>query len=103
MLNKEMLPVFWGLLLVATIAVLFLQGRLYSMLQHRYPRHYAELGRPRLLGNNGLRVQAALLKYLFGRRYLQLDDSALEQLCRGIQALSCLDAFLLFCSLALIF
>jgi len=84
-LNQQMLPVFLGILLAATIAWLFLSRRLYDVLKHNYPRLYEALGSPKLIMKKSLTTNCRVIMFLFRRTYESTDDVDVIRLCRGLR------------------
>ena len=84
-LNRQMFPVFLGLLLAAAIAWLFLSSRLYKMLARNFPEVYESLGRPRLIRNKSGAVNIRVVRFLFRRDYETFEDAALIRLCQGLR------------------
>jgi hypothetical protein len=84
-LNRQMFPVFLGLLLASTIVWIFLSRRLYDMLMHGYPRIYEELGSPKMVIQKTFATNFKVIMFLFRRSYELTDDVKLIQLCQGLR------------------
>ena len=86
-LNQQMLPVFLGLLLAATIAWLFLSSRLYGELRQNSPRLYEALGNPGLFMKKSLAVNFRVMRFIFKRDYDSAVDPAVIRICHGLRSL----------------
>ncbi len=102
-LNQQMLPVFLGILLAATIAWLFLSRRLYDVLKHNYPRVYEALGSPKLIMKKSLTTNCRVIMFLFRRTYESTDDIDVIRLCRGLRYIFLIYLVCFMGSLMLIF
>lgn len=89
-LNQDMLPVFWGLLLAATIAWLFVSNRLYAALRQNYPTLYEMLGKPKLFMPKSLLANFKVIRFLFKHDYGATLDPAVMRLRQGLRALFCI-------------
>lgn len=101
-MNEQMLPVFFWLTVVGTVAWLFLDSRLLRLLATRYPQLYDELGRPGLILAGKKPVTGGVAVFLLRRHFQQVDDPELNRLCEGLLALFCLLVFTGGCSLLLL-
>jgi len=89
-LNKQMLPVFLGLLLAVTMAWVFLSNRLYTELRHNHPELYETLGRPGLFMKKSLAVNFRVIRFVFKRDYASGVAPAVIRLCYGLRLLFCM-------------
>ena len=89
-LNKQMLPVFLGLLLSVTIAWIFLSKRLYTELRRNYPELYETLGRPGLFMKKSIVVNLRVIRFVFKRDYGTGVAPAVIRLCHGLRSLFCM-------------
>lgn len=102
-LNQQMLPVFLGILLAATIAWLFLSRRLYDVLKQYYPGVYEALGSPKLIMKKSLTTNGRVIMFLFRRTYESTDDVDVIRLCRGLRYIFLIYLVCFMGSLILIF
>ena len=86
-LNKQMLPVFLGLLLAASVAWLYLSNRLYMELRKNHPRLYETLGRPGLFMKKSLAVNFRVIRFVFKQDYGTDVGPAVVRLCHGLRCL----------------
>ncbi len=86
-LNQQMLPVFLGLLLAASVAWLFLSNRLYAELRQNYPRLYGTLGSPKLFMKKSFTANFKVIRFLLKQDYEATGDRAVIRLCRGLRSL----------------
>jgi len=84
-LNRQMFPVFLGLLLTSAIAWLFLSNRLYNLLRKSFPELYEALGSPRLFRNKSGKTTIRVVRFIFRRDYETSKDPALIRLCQGLR------------------
>lgn len=89
-INRQMLPVFLGLLGVTAVAWLFVANRLYSELRKNNPGLYQALGSPKLIMKKSFRANFRLIRFLLQRGYETVDDPAVVRLCQGLRTLFCL-------------
>ena len=101
--NQQMLPVFLGLLLAATVAWLFLSNRLYVELRQNYPGLYELLGRPGLFMKKSLAANFKVIRFIFKREYEAVVDPAVIRLCHGLRSLFCIYIICLAGCLLLLF
>ncbi len=84
-INREMFPVFWGLLLAAAVAWLFLSRRLYVTLKCNYPGVYNSLGSPRLIMRNSIATNHKIIMFILRRDYESTNNNEIIRLCRGLR------------------
>ena len=84
-INQEMLPVLWGLMLVASIAWLFLSNRLLNILKENHEGIYKKLGEPGLIKRKKITGNSVIITFLLQRGYEQLNDDKVTFLCRGLR------------------
>ena len=84
-LNQQMLPVFWGLLLAAAIAWIFLSRKFYERLKHSYPGIFEVLGNPELIMKDSLATNYRVIMFLFRREYESTNDIEIIRLCQGLR------------------
>jgi hypothetical protein len=94
-INQEMFPVFWVLLLVATIAWLFLSRRLYDVLKRSYPEIYTSLGSPTLFMRKSIVANYKVFMFLMRNDYESTKDKQIIRLCKGLRYILFLFLFLL--------
>jgi len=85
--NQQMLPVFLGLLLVTSLAWIFVSGRLYTVLRQNHPELYAKLGRPKLIMPKSISTNFKIVGFLLRHQYENIADQKVKQLCDGLRAL----------------
>ena len=102
-LNQQMLPVFFGLLLAAAAAWLFLSNRFYKVLRYNYPGLYERLGCPKLFMKKSLAVNFRVLKFIFRCDHETAVDPAVIRLCHGLRSLFCIYVICLAGCLLLLF
>ena len=88
--NKQMLPVFLGLLLAASVAWLFLSNRLYRELRRNHPWLYETLGGPGLFMRKSFAVNFRVIRFVFKRDYGTDVAPAVIRLCHGLRSLFCI-------------
>jgi len=86
-INRQMLPVFLGLLLVVSIAWIFLSNRLYSALEQKYPSLYGKLGSPNFFMPRSIVTNLKVIRFLLKREFEKLNDPQVVRLCDGLRAL----------------
>lgn len=82
-----MLPVFWYILLAATVAWVFLTYRLYGELRCNHPDLYEALGSPILFTKRNFIANSQILKFIFARDHGNNVMPNVERLCQGLRAL----------------
>ena len=86
-LNRQMLPVFLGLLFAAAIAWLYLSRRLYGLLREEHPAIYQALGRPRPFISGKMSTNFRIMAFLFRRSYEATVDVQLIRLAKGLRCI----------------
>jgi hypothetical protein len=84
-INQDMLPVFWGLLLAAAVAWLYLSRNLYDTLEKCYPELYASFGKPRIIRRRSYENNRRIIMFLLQRNYEATNDVKLIRLCQGLR------------------
>lgn len=82
-----MLPVFLGLLFVATLAWLYVSSRLYAELRHNYPRRHEKLGSPQFFMKRSFLTNFRMVRFLLRQDYESKVDAAVIGLCLGLRSL----------------
>lgn len=80
-MNKAF-PIFFGILLCSAFVWFFLCYRFFKILETRHFEEYEAMGKPSLIMNNSLSSNIKLMKFLFKRKWRELDDSELAKLSR---------------------
>jgi len=86
-LNRQMLPVFLGIMTATAIAWLFLSKRLYAELRRNHPMLYDTLGRPRLFMDKSFTTNYRVLRLLFRQDHEARENPAVMHLCHGLRSL----------------
>jgi hypothetical protein len=79
---ETILPFLFALGFVLVVWWIFLAVRLFGMLRTYHPVTYAELGSPDFFNNNTSKTSCLLLSFLIRGKYKELNDPAVESLCR---------------------
>jgi hypothetical protein len=77
---NDHLFVFFGILVVCVPVGFGLAAWLYSRLERDHPDKYRDMGEPTLFANRSVRTNLALLKFVFRREDLALNDPVLSRL-----------------------
>ena len=76
------LSILSGILFCSVFVWFYLCNRLFTALRTRHPERYAAMGSPRLIKNNTPSNNFAFLAFLLRRRWRDLNDRSLENLCK---------------------
>jgi hypothetical protein len=86
-MNQQMFPVFLGLMIVATVAWLFLSRRLYSQLEKNHPAIYESLGKPKSVMRKSIRKNKLIIRFIFFDHRQGTDDLVIKKLCEGLRSI----------------
>ena len=79
-----MFPVFLGLMIVSTVAWLFLSKRLYDQLEKNYPDIYKSLRKPQTVMRKSMRKNLQILHFIFYDYKQETNDPGIKRLCEGL-------------------
>lgn len=82
-----MFPVFLGLMIVSTVAWLFLSKRLYHQLGKNYPDIYESLGKPKTVMRKSMRKNMLIIRFIFIDNRHEMDDPVIKRLCKGLSSI----------------
>jgi hypothetical protein len=71
----------FALMILVYIIQMYLTKRLLDELKARFTDQWAQLGKPSLILNNSLSNNAALISFLWYKKYLALDDADFSKRC----------------------
>ena len=77
---EESLPIIGLVLFLAVIIGFTFTARLYKILKESHPEKYKAMGEPTLFLNNSPKTSIALMKFLFKREYIALNNPKLTTL-----------------------
>jgi hypothetical protein len=102
MTREQILPIAYGLAVLVALVMLPLQHRAYRLLRTRHRIAYERLGRPGWANASAWwsRGYWGWVKFLYARRYAELQDPELSQIARWLLVLN---AILYCAAIALIF
>jgi len=102
-MNQQMFPVFLGLMIVSTVAWLFLSKRLYHQLGKNYPDIYESLGKPKTVMRKSMRKNLLILQFIFYNYKQETSDPGIKRLCEGLSSLLILYSLCFLGCLVLLF
>jgi len=92
----------FGAMFALVVIGFALHHRLFSHLQSAHPEQYERLGSPTLFLNNNISNGLKTMRFLWSRRYRDLDDPKLTRVCRSVMVISVI-YFIIFSGLVTAF
>jgi hypothetical protein len=81
------------LLCVLFAIAIYLQSRFLSILKGKHYDHWTALGSPSLIMNNSPSNNIAVIKFLWKKKYLEINDPVLTQISQQIRGLTIIYTF----------
>ena len=86
-MNQQMFPVFLGLMIVSTVAWLFISKRLYQLLGKNHPIIYESLGKPKTVMRKSMRNNILIIRFVFMGYKQETNDPVIKRLCDGLRSI----------------
>jgi|GEM_PF-3377683 hypothetical protein len=85
---ENTLPIAFGVLAVFACVGFFLNYRFLAYVREKYPDRWNELGSPSVLMPNSVKINLAVMSFLWRGKYLEIGDGYLTKLCGWLRVFS---------------